>query len=267
MGNQAHRVAGSAEFQGRLWGVHAGDWALAREGMVRPLYEAAFQRIGLGPSKQILDVGCGSGYAGAIADQMGAQVTGLDASFALIEIAKNRVPGGDFRVGEMEDLPFADLSFDVVTGFNSFQYAADPVHALVEARRVVRPTGVVVIGLWGRAVDSEAATLFRAVRPLLSPDAPFPDPLALSGEGVLDELVAAAGLTPEVAEEVQCTFTYPDLGTTLKGLLASAPMVMAINLVGMSRVRDAVVKALAPFKLASGGYRLKNRFRYLVTKP
>jgi hypothetical protein len=42
-------------------------------------------------------------------------------------------------------LPFSDHGFDVVTGFNSFQYAGNPIVALGEARRVTRPGGTVVI--------------------------------------------------------------------------------------------------------------------------
>lgn len=45
----------------------------------------------------------------------------------------------------MEELPFANKVFDVVTGFNAFQYAADPVAALAEARRVTKPGGTIVV--------------------------------------------------------------------------------------------------------------------------
>jgi ubiquinone/menaquinone biosynthesis C-methylase UbiE len=44
----------------------------------------------------------------------------------------------------MEELPFADGTFDVVTGFNSFQYASSPVAAVKEAKRVARKGGYVV---------------------------------------------------------------------------------------------------------------------------
>lgn len=59
------------------------------------------------------------------------------------------MPQGDFRIAEMEGLPHADGSFDVVTGFNAFQYAAKPVNALREARRVAKRGGVLVIAVWG----------------------------------------------------------------------------------------------------------------------
>jgi ubiquinone/menaquinone biosynthesis C-methylase UbiE len=87
------------------------------------------------------DVGCGSGIAALMASQRGARVWGLDAAEKLIEIARARVPSGDFRVGEMEKLPFLDGMFDLVTGFAAFNYAARPLAALAEARRIVKPDG------------------------------------------------------------------------------------------------------------------------------
>lgn len=79
--------------------------------------------------------------AAALSASLGATVAGLDASEALLEIARERTPGGDFRRGDLEALPFEDDSFDLVTGFNSFQYAGNAAQALREAGRVTRPGG------------------------------------------------------------------------------------------------------------------------------
>jgi ubiquinone/menaquinone biosynthesis C-methylase UbiE len=56
----------------------------------------------------------------------------------------------------MEELPYADASFDVVTGFSSFQFAENPVNALREARRVVKPGGYVAMVAWGRMQDCKS---------------------------------------------------------------------------------------------------------------
>jgi ubiquinone/menaquinone biosynthesis C-methylase UbiE len=79
-----------------------------------------------------------------VADR-GAEAFGLDASEALVEIARERVPEAHVRVGEMEALPYEEDTFDLVTGFNSFFFAADLVAALREARRVSKPGAPVVI--------------------------------------------------------------------------------------------------------------------------
>ncbi len=265
MATSGQNVAGSATAQGQLWGVRARDWAETQEGMARPLYEAVLRRIGIGDGASLLDVGCGAGMFCELAARRGARVTGLDATAEFLAIARTRVPGGDFRTGEMEALPYPDHVFDAVTGFNSFQFAATPVNALREAKRVARPDAPVVIATWGKPEDCETSAYLAALRPLLPPPPPgAPGPFALSGDGALEALASAAGLTPKGVEDVDCIFEYPDLQTALRGLNSAGPAVKAIETSGETAVRDAVTKALAPFRLASGAYRMKNRFRYLI---
>jgi ubiquinone/menaquinone biosynthesis C-methylase UbiE len=117
----------TAAVNGRLWGARASDWANIQEGMVRPVYEAVLERTGVTSGTRYLDVGCGAGMAAQLAAARGAQVSGIDAAEALLEIARRRTPGGDFRRGDLEELPFGDRSFDVVTGFNSFSTPAIPL--------------------------------------------------------------------------------------------------------------------------------------------
>jgi SAM-dependent methyltransferase len=135
--------------------------------------------------------------ASQIAAERGARVSGLDAAGNLLAIARERVPDGDLHVGELESLPFADHSFDLVTGFNSFQFAGNPGVALAEARRVAKPGAYVVIVTWGRPEGMEAASLLAALRPLLPPPPPgAPGPFALSDENALRAFATAAGLDP-----------------------------------------------------------------------
>src|SRR4029434_1447015 len=139
---------GSAGVHGRLWGARARDWASIQEVRSRANYEVFFGRLGLADGAAYCDVGCGSGSAARIASQRGARVWGLDAAEKLIEITRERVLSGDFRVGEMEELPFPDGMFDFVTGFRSFNYATRPIVALAEAKRVAKPGGRVVMTTW-----------------------------------------------------------------------------------------------------------------------
>lgn len=255
---------GTANTQGQIWGVRAKDWADVQESVAAPLFEAILQETVVGKNTTVLDIGCGSGIFCEMAAKRGAQVSGLDASEHLIAIARERVPAGDFRTGEMEELPYDKQSFDVVTGFSSFQFAASPINALREASRVSR-TGTVVIAVFGKPEDSQATAYIKAMGSLLPPPPPgAPGPFALSADGALEALAAQAGLTPSVVKTVACPWNYPDEQTALRGLLSSGPAIRAIQEKGEDTVRDLIVQVISPFKTSSGGYYLTNYFRYLI---
>lgn len=59
---------------------------------------------------------------------------------------------------------------------------------------------------------------------------------------------------------------YPDAETMLRGLLSAGPAVRAIEHVGEEAVKDAVLKALEPFKTPDGGYHFCNKFLYLIAR-
>jgi SAM-dependent methyltransferase len=255
---------GTAQVQGQIWGTRARDWADVQESVAVPLFQVILQETAVGAGTSVLDIGCGSGIFCEMAAQRGARVSGLDASEPLIAIACERVPGGDFRTGEMEELPYADGAFDLVTGFSSFQFAANPVQALCEARRVSR-TGTVVIGVFGKPEESESTAYISAMGTLLPPPPPnAPGPFALSADGALEALAVKAGMTPGIVKTVDCPWDYPDEETALRGLLSSGPAIRAIQNNSEDVVRARILQVLAPFKTNSGGYHLTNAFRYMI---
>jgi SAM-dependent methyltransferase len=256
---------GSAERWGPLWGSEPRDWA-ANEDQQRPTYEEAIRQVGIEEGSSVLDIGCGSGVFLRLAADRGAHVSGLDASEALIEVAHERVPEADLRVGEMEALPFADDTFDLVTGFNSFFFAADMTAALREAGRVAKPGAAVVIQVWGRPEKNDLEAAKEVMRPFLPappPDAPQPPPLW--SPGVLERLATEAGLTPERAFDTSWAYEYPDDEALARGLLAPAGLGL---LAGERRgeLEAGILEALAPYRTSSGGYVLENEFHYLVAR-
>ena len=256
---------GSAKMQGDLWSVRARDYADLQERQFRPLYESALQRSEIAGARSSLDVGCGPGLAAQVFAQKIANVSGVDASAAFVDIARQRLPGRDFRVGEMEALPYPDNSFDVLTGFNAFQYAASPSNALGEARRVLRPGGAIVIATWGMPEDCEAAGHLKALGALMPPPPPgAPGPFALSDESKLKALAAEADLTPIAVIDVACPWIYPDLDTALRGMLSAGPAERAIRNSSVESARDAVAHSIASYRTPSGEYHLNNKFRYLI---
>jgi SAM-dependent methyltransferase len=257
----------SAPANGRLWGARSRDWAEVQESQIGGVYEAVFSRVRLSKGAMYCDVGCGSGLAAQIAAKLGARVSGLDASESLLSIARERVPEGDFHIGEMEELPYPGQSFDLVTGFNAFQYAANPVVALGEAKRVARSGGQVVIVTWGMPDGMEAASLVAALRPLLpAPPPGAPGPFALSEEQTLRAFADQAGLIPEEVDDVDCTWSYPDLATALRGLGSSGVAMRARENSGGEAVDQAHMAALEPFRQAEGSYRICATFRWLIAR-
>jgi uncharacterized glyoxalase superfamily protein PhnB len=229
------------------------------------MFEAIIKATGVGPGTSMLDVGCGAGLFCKMASDAGAAVAGFDAAEQMIAMARSRVPMGDFRVGDMEALPFADNSFDLVTGVNSFQFAANPVRALSEACRVAKPRASVVIATWGKPEDCEASAYLAALKPL-SPPAPqnAPGPFALSKQEALEGIVRQAGLQPAGFHEVDAPFIYPNLEIALRGLLSAGPAIRAIQTSGEEKVRQAVTEVLERFRQPGGGYRMNNKFMFLV---
>jgi SAM-dependent methyltransferase len=260
--------SGAAARQGELWGARARDWAEVQEGQVRPLYDAVFDAVRVDQYTRLLDVGCGAGMAAEIAAERGAHVAGFDAAEGLLEVARERVPDGDFRAGDMEELPFDDDAFSVVTGFNSFQFAGDPARALREAARVAEPGAPIAVGTWGRPDQCESAVVLKASSELGPPPPPgrTPGPWALSEPGALEGFVEQAGLSAGEPVEVETIWRYPDLDTALRGLTSAGPGTAAIRESGEERVRGALAGALEPFGDGSGGYRLNNVFRFLVAR-
>jgi len=256
---------GSGAVQAALWGAAAEEWASLMEPQGRALFDAVLARGRFAPGTHVLDVGCGSGLFARLVAARGCSVTGFDAAEPLLTIARRLTPAVSFYLGDMETLPFTDERFDIVTGINSFQYAADSRHALVEARRVARRGAQIFVATWGRPEACEAAAYLAALKPLLPQLPPGASgPFALSDEAALRSLVASAGLTPASVEDVDVTWQFGDLDTALAAMLSAGPSVLAIQTSGRDRVRTTLQQAIAPFRLANGSYRLENRFRYLL---
>lgn len=259
---------GTAAVQGRLWSVNATDWAELHEQYVEPAYVAALDALGVGEGTRLLDVGCGAGRALRLAADRGADVSGLDAAPAMLAHVRRRIPGATVVEGELQSLPFPDHSFDVVTGFNSFQYAADPVEALREAKRVTVPGGRILALVWSPAEMCELAPHLQSLGALMPPPPPgAPGPFALCGRDALKEFFASAGLDVSQVADVPCTFAYPDTSTAVAALTSAGPVVRVAEHAGWDAVRADVEAFLARHVRSDGTYAIRNPFRYAMSAP
>jgi SAM-dependent methyltransferase len=253
----------SAEHNGHAWGLRARDWS-ETESQMRPSYELAVKRAGLRPGQTVLDAGCGSGAFLRVAADHGAVVSGIDASEALLAIARERVPDADLSLGDLQRLPYADDTFDAVTGFCSFFFADDMVEALREAGRVAKPGAPVVIQVWGRPERFDRG-LMKAVLARFRPPPPADrlDPSTLWRPGVLEDLAVQAGLIPDAAFDDRFAYEYADEESMSRAML-SAGGFGAIVGDRQDEARAAVLEALAVCRTPACGYRIENDWHFLI---
>jgi len=121
---------------GRDKGMEQRHWHTAKH---------ALARMPIEDGDTVLDLGCGSGYAARAMRAAGgaARAYGLDGAPEMARNARNYTddPTVGFLVGDFEHLPFAQDSIDHVFSMEAFYYASDPIAALEELLRVLRPGG------------------------------------------------------------------------------------------------------------------------------
>lgn len=104
----------------------------------------------LRPGSDVLEVAPGPGFFAVELAKLGDfRITGLDISRTLVEIARDNARDAgvnvDFRLGNASAMPFADRSFDIVYCSAAFKNFTQPVEAMNEMHRVLRPGGEAVV--------------------------------------------------------------------------------------------------------------------------
>jgi ubiquinone/menaquinone biosynthesis C-methylase UbiE len=129
--------------------------------------------------ERILDIATGTGWTARQISRSGAKVTGVDIAQGLLDAAK-QIAGEeslsiDYQLGDAEQLPFADASFDAAASTFGIMFATNQDAAISELARVVRPGGRIAIAAW--LPDSTAVELRKVVAPFApSPPSPSPPP-------------------------------------------------------------------------------------------
>lgn len=165
----------------------------------------------------VLDAGCGSGRAVYELSQRGMRGSGIDPSEQMIDAARERWPGMDFRRASAERLPFGDGELDGYRADKVLHVLPDPAEAIGEARRVLRPGGrILLVGPdWDlMAIDADDHDLTRRI--VRARAAAMPSPNIARGYA---NLLRDSGFT-DVAVEVHTTFPPPEV--VLAGLSQTA---------------------------------------------
>ena len=249
------------------WGRKAADFAtLSEPGNCRE-YVAVHHRLGVGAGDRLLDVACGSGLAIELARLRGATCAGIDASARLVAVARDRNPGSDIRVGDMNALPWQAASFDVVTSFRGI-WGTTP-GAVAEIHRVLRPGGRAGLTVWGHLKTSPGAWALAPFR-LAAADKVDNQAVmvSLGRPGAGEELLGFCGFVDVERVDVPFAWEFADPETYARAQASTGPGYEAIQNVGEAEFHRAAVE-LARGQLRDGlPLRAEiNVVGYLARKP
>jgi SAM-dependent methyltransferase len=223
------------------WGRKAVDFATFSEPGNCREYVTLHHRLGVDAGDRLLDVACGSGLAVELARMRGAACSGIDASPRLVAVAKDRNPGSDIRVGDMNALPWDPASFDVVTSFRGI-WGTTP-GAVAEIYRVLRPGGRAGITVWGHIKVSPGAWALAPLR--LAAEEKVGNQAAmvsLGRPGAGEQVLAANSFTAIERIEVPFAWEFADPEHFARALAASGPGYEAIQHVGEAEFRRAALE-------------------------
>ncbi|MCF3175757.1 methyltransferase domain-containing protein [Streptomyces sioyaensis] len=254
------------------------DWAEIQERMLLPLYEAAYDRLGIGPGTRLLGLGCGSGLALLLAAARGAQVSGVDADESRLALARERLTseGGPEHTrlvsGGLEAAAPGDAAFNVVTAFHPVGCVSTVeglTASLTAAAGLAERGSAVVLGGWGPVERCATAGVLGVAQRLADPRGDCAVGSAgrwPSGRDDLEELADRAGLRPDGSGRVACPFGYADPASAVRGLLSTGLFDAALEVTEERQVEKELAEALHPYQRADGTVWMPNVFRYLIAR-
>ncbi|MBI3480020.1 MAG: class I SAM-dependent methyltransferase [Nitrosomonadales bacterium] len=167
-------------------------WAMGNFGdmavFTTPVAGHLVRYAGVRGSHAVLDVGTGTGVVAITARNLGAKVTGLDLTPALLAQAGESaaLAGHDdiaWHEGDAEELPFPDASFDVVLSQFGHMFAPRPEVALSEMLRVLKPGGTIAFATWPG--EQLIGRQFSLIAKYVPPPQGLPSPVQWGDVGVV----------------------------------------------------------------------------------
>jgi SAM-dependent methyltransferase len=172
--------------------------------------EEFVERLDLKPGMCVLDVACGTGNLAIPAAKTGATVTGVDIAPNLIEsaIARAAAEGlkAKFDVGDAEDLPYDDASFDFVMTMFGAMFAPRPDVTAAELIRVCKPGGLIAMANW--TPEAFTGQMFKTNAKHVPPPPNMPSPILWGTEDKVRERLTD-GISDLKMTRRKITFTYP----------------------------------------------------------
>jgi ubiquinone/menaquinone biosynthesis C-methylase UbiE len=251
------------------WDLASNDYDPLWQEQLAPARMGTLDLAALAPGEHVLDLACGTGLLTlAAADAVGAsgKVVGTDLSGQMVDVARQRAAERQLRNVtfarmDAETLDLPDATFDVVTCSLGLMYVPDPVRAVREWLRVLKPGGRVAIGVWGKRVNCGWSPVFPIVDAEVETEV-CPLFFSLGEPGSLATLCRDAGFADVHEERIATILKYRDADEACDAVFVGGPVALAWSRFDRdvrARVRTRYKHAIEPWR-RSQGYRIPGEF-------
>ena len=199
---------------------------------------------------RVLDVATGPGNIARAAVERGAEVTGVDFSETVLELARRACPDATFKQADAEALPFPDAGFDAVVVNFGILHFPNPEKALSEAHRVLRPGGKLGFTNWLTPGETGIGIAMRAVNEHGTVDVGLPvgtDMFRFADAGECKRVLSKIGFDEVTSGEIPLTWRFDTPDDLIVGFMEAAPrsgsLLNAQTPVALRKIREAMWQA------------------------
>jgi ubiquinone/menaquinone biosynthesis C-methylase UbiE len=209
------------------------------------------QRVTVSRDARVLELACGTGILTRRLREAlpkDAQLVATDLNEAMIEFARSKLWGTDihWRTADAQSLPFKDGVFDAVVCQFGLMFLPDKPLGFREARRVLKPGGMLVTNVWCALADNPtAAAAHRALTGLFPDDPPrfLETPFGFHDPAAIEAVARDAGFSTVAVERVDLEGHAPSARHVAMGFARGTPL--AAGLAERRADVEAVVEAIA----------------------
>lgn len=244
------------------WDKAAGFYETYWLRQLEPAQTKLLEMIHLRKGERILDVACGSGLvsfrAAAMVGTEGS-VLGTDISEGMVDVARKRVVDANqthiqFSRADAEDLSLDEGVFDVVLCSLGLMYIPDPMKALEQMRRVLKPGGRSAVSVWGLRSRCGWAEIFPIVDARVQSEV-CPLFFQLGTGNILQQTLQKAGFTNVSVERLKVQLEYDSPEDACGAAFAGGPVALAYSKFS-NKVKEEVhgeyLSSITPFQRGKG---------------